>query len=441
MVSTEIQDKNIVRFKSLFDHFEQQLNGHRKHPIHEIRRVAASHLEDLRFPTRRDEDYKYTSFARVLNQEYGFPKKATVDQAKINALQVEGLDAYLLVFVNGILDESLSHLGELEPGLSVQTVSNALKDAQVGAFVEEKLSANAKSDNPFVVLNSTFAEGGVFVHVAKNALIEKPIHFIQYNTATDQAFIYHPQRLVKVEQGAQVSFIDSHYGEEGSTYFSNVVNVFEVGANTQVKHFKLQTESENAFQVNNTTAYQAQDSTYTNLALDLGGRIVRNNLSTIHQGQNVTSNLYGALLVDGDQHVDNQTFIDHAIPHCQSNELYKAVLDGKSTGVFNGKVMVRKDAQKTNAYQQNAALVLSEKANMDSKPQLEIYADDVKCSHGATIGQLDQTSMFYLRSRGMNEAMAKQTLQYAFLIDVLEEIDNEAITEKAEALIYQKFSK
>ncbi|MEO0341204.1 MAG: SufD family Fe-S cluster assembly protein, partial [Bacteroidota bacterium] len=338
MVITEVLDKNIARFKTLFDHFEQQLNGQRKHPIHAIRKAAATHLETLRFPTRRDEDYKYTSFARVLNQDYSFPSKVALDTSKIQSLQLEGQDAYLLIFVNGVLDESRSHLVDLEAGLSIQTISNALKDEKVGAFVEEKLTANAKSDNPFLVMNTAFAEGGVFIHVAKNAVIEKPIHFIQYNTTTEQAFIYHPQRLIKVEQGAEVSFIDSHHGENGSTYFSNVVNIFEVGANTQVKHFKLQTESEEAFQVNNTVAYQAKDSTYTNLALDLGGRIVRNNLSTIHQGQNVTSNLYGALLIDGDQHVDNQTFIDHAMPHCQSNELYKAVLDGKSTGVFNGKV-------------------------------------------------------------------------------------------------------
>ncbi len=441
MVSTDIQDKNIVRFKTLFDHFEQQLNGQRKHPIHTIRRVAANQLGNLRFPTRRDEDYKYTSFARLLNQEYSFPQKVEVSQDKIKALQLADLDAYLLVFVNGILDESLSQMGDLAPGLSVKTIDNAITDGASQAFIEAQLADNAKTENPFVAINTAFAEGGVFIHLAKNTIIDKPIHFIHYNTVSDKAFIFHPQRVVKVEQGAALNIIDSHFGEEGSTYFSNVVNVFDVGANAHVKHFKFQTESESAFQVNNTTAYQAQDSTYTNLALDLGGRIVRNNLSTIHQGQNVTSNLYGAQLIDGDQHVDNQTFIDHAIPHCQSNELYKAVLDGKSTGVFNGKVMVRKDAQKTNAYQQNAALVLSEKATMDSKPQLEIYADDVKCSHGATIGQLDQTSMFYLKSRGMSEAMAKQTLQYAFLIDVLEEIDNEAITDKAEALIYQKFSK
>jgi Fe-S cluster assembly protein SufD len=264
---------------------------------------------------------------------------------------------------------------------------------------------------------------------------------MHYNTATDQPFLFHPLRLFEVATGGQLSVIDTFDGADSASYFANVVNIFHVHANAHAFHYKLQNESETAFQINNTTAYQEQDSTYTNLALDLGGRIVRNNLNTIHRGQNITSNLYGALNINGDQHVDNQTFIDHAIPHCQSNELYKAVLDGKSNGVFNGKVMVRRDAQKTNAYQQNAALVLSDKANMDSKPQLEIYADDVKCSHGATIGQLDQTSMFYLRSRGMSEKTAKETLQYAFLIEVLEQIDNEAVQEKAEALLYQKFSK
>lgn len=438
---TEIQDKNILRFEDMFNAFEQQLNGAKKRAIHQIRSAAAKRLQELRFPTRRDEDYKYTSFARVLNESYSFPPKVEADASAIAEMTIAGKSSYKAVFVNGIFQESLSNLKDLPEGLTITSIANALENEATRPFAEKHLNENAQSDNPFVVMNTAFAEGGIFVHVAKNVQIEQPIHFIHLNTANEQAFIFHPQRLFEVEQGAQLSVIDSFKGSDDAQYFANVVNVFHVHANAHVFHYKFQTEGEEAYQINNTTAYQEQDSTYTNLALDLGGRIVRNNLSTIHQGQNITSNLFGAFMATGNQHIDHQTFIDHAVPHCESHELYKGVLDDKGQGVFNGKVMVRKDAQKTNAYQQNAALVLSDKATMNSKPQLEIYADDVKCSHGATIGQLDQTSMFYLRSRGMSEKMAKETLQYAFLIDVLEEVKDEVIKDAAEALIYQKFGK
>lgn len=441
MITTEVQDKNIARFGVLFSEFERQLNGQKRLPAHNFRSQAAEKLATLSFPTRRDEDYKYTSFARLLNQDYTFPIEAAISQESLESLRIPNTNAIELVFVNGLFDERQSKLNDLPKGLTITTIEKALQNEATKAFAEKHLSENATSDNPFVVLNTTFAEGGMFIHVAKNAIIDRPVHFIQYNTVTEQPFMFHPQRIIEVEQGGQLKIIDSFSGAENATYFANVVNILHVHANAHVYHYKMQTESEAGFQINNTTAFQEKDSTYTNLALDLGGRIVRNNLSAIHRGENITSNLYGAFNISGDQHVDHQTFIDHAIPNCQSNELYKGVLDGKSNGVFNGKVMVRRDAQKTNAYQQNAALVLSDKASMDSKPQLEIYADDVKCSHGATIGQLDQVSMFYLRSRGMSEQAARETLQYAFLIEVLEQINDKAIQAKAEALLYQKFGK
>lgn len=440
-MSTITIDKDIARFKSLFERYEQQLNGQKQHPIHRFRSQAADKLDELRFPTRRDEDYKYTSFSRLLKPEYQLAQLQVVSADKLAAFRLPDMEAVTVVTVNGILDEQNSELDKLPEGLRIMTVEQALEDKSVGYFVENILQRQSSQDNPFEVLNTTLADKGLFIHAAKNQVVETPIHLIQYNTQMDAPYTCNPLRIVLAEQGSQLSIVDSHYGEKDATYFSNVVNFFEVERNAHVYHYKFQSESETAFQVNNTTAIQDQDSTYTNLAVDLGGRIVRNNLSAIHRGENITSNFYGACLGTGDQHIDNQTFIDHAIPHCQSNELYKTILDEKARGVFNGKVMVRKDAQKTNAYQQNASLVLSEKAVMDSKPQLEIFADDVRCSHGATIGQLDQTSMFYLMSRGMPKALARQTLQNAFLMDVLELVPNESVRAAAEQLIQQKFDR
>jgi Fe-S cluster assembly protein SufD len=440
-MSTAIKDKHVARFGSLFQEFERQLNGQKQQEMHRFRSQAAQQLASLQFPSRRDEDYKYTSFARLLNQDYALPVTAGVDSKALAKLRIDGVEAIELVFINGLFDESQSSINLLPEGLTITPVDEAVYASGNKNTVQHYLEQHATSSNPFIALNTSFATGGIFIHVAKNAIIERPVHFIHYNTQSEQPFMVHPLRIVEVEQGGQLQVIDTFTGAESATYFTNVVNAFRVHANAHVYHYKLQSESETAFQVNNTTAWQDQDSTYTNLALDLGGRIVRNNLNAIHQGEGITSNLYGAFQIAGDQHVDHQTFIDHAIPHCQSNELYKGVLDGKSNGVFNGKVLVRRDAQKTNAYQQNAALVLSEKATMDSKPQLEIYADDVRCSHGATIGQLDQQSMFYLRSRGLSEQTAREALQHAFLGEVLEQIPHEAIQEKAAALLDQKFGK
>ena len=432
-------DQHIAQFKDLFDRFELQLNGEKQHPIHGFRQKAAERLEQLRFPTRRDEDYKYTSFARLLNLDYQLSSDAQANAEKLAQIKQSIENAISIVTINGKLAPELSDFDNLPKGLSLMSLEDALLDPRFSTQVENFLKAQSSSDNVFAVLNASLTGKGLFIHAEKNAVIEQNIHLIQYQAKNDAPFASNPLRLVIAETGAQLSIVDTHYGETDAEYFSNVLNHFEIAANAHVYHYKFQMESAQGYQVNNTTAFQDQDSTYTNLALDLGGRIVRNNLSAIHRGENITSNLFGACLANGDQHVDNQTFIDHAVPHCQSNELYKTVLDDRSKGIFNGKVLVRKDAQKTNAYQQNSSLVLSNKAVMDSKPQLEIFADDVKCSHGATIGQLDQASLFYLKSRGMPDKMARETLQYAFLIDVLNEISNETVKAAAEALVYQKF--
>ena len=209
-------------------------------------------------------------------------------------------------------------------------------------------------------------------------------------------------------------------------------------ANANVKHYKLQNESSNGNQINNTIVSQDRDSVYSSYVADLGGKIVRNNLSSHLQDSGTNTNMYGVYLGKGKQHIDNQSFLDHAFPHCESNQLYKGILDDQSRGVFNGKVTVQPDAQKTNAYQQNSSLVISETAVMDTKPQLEIFADDVRCSHGATIGQLDEDSIYYLRTRGMNRDQAKATLQFAFLAEVLSHFPLESVRVKIAEMIEEK---
>jgi Fe-S cluster assembly protein SufD len=289
----------------------------------------------------------------------------------------------------------------------------------------------------FSLLNLAFSKNGLFLYVPKNAQATKLLHIQHITEECGVSFMVPTQIFGLVEQGGNASIIESfhHVGEENSSYFINGLNRFEIKANASLTHYKLQKESSKAYQVTNSGITQERDSIFTSHVIDAGGRMVRNNLNTELKGSGTETNYYGVYYATGDSHIDNQTFIDHAVPHCESNELYKGILDDHGVGVFNGKVLVRQDAQKTNAYQQNSSLVLSQTATMNAKPQLEIFADDVRCSHGATIGQLDEQSVFYLKSRGVPEPDARKLLQNAFLGEVIEKIENEVIKDYAESLI------
>lgn len=439
-----IQDKFAdvkVWFSKLFESYENSLNGQKNQAIHDVRKTAINRLPALDFPTRRNEDWKYTSVNKVLKPQYAEGIPVAVSKEQIAPFLLEDLEVNLFVFVNGWLDEKLSHYQE-EDGLTIKDMATALVSESSKAIVQPYLTHFSETDeNPFVALNAAFARSGHFIHIAANKVIEKPVHFLYLAAPGATDSMINLQNIVVAERSSQFNLVESFYSlEEGeSSYFNNVVNRFLLKENAIVDHYKIQQESGNGFQINNTEAEQYRDSTYSAYAVDLGGQIVRNNLSSILRAEGTMTHMKGLYLANGIQHIDNQTFMDHAFAHCNSNELYKGIITDKAKGVFNGKVIVRQDAQKTNAFQQNSNLVLSETAVMDSKPQLEIYADDVKCSHGATIGQLDEEAVFYLRSRGLDEDQARSLLQFAFLQEVLDGFPNEAIKQKAETLINIKF--
>lgn len=445
-MASEVQNTTLApneRFANLFKAGEAALNGLRSKPLFAVRKAAIERLAEMEFPTRRHEDWKYTSLNKVLQPAYQESTSNNLSATDIEAFKVNGIDAYTLVFVNGQFQKDWSNFSDLQEGLSILTLEEALQNEGWKAKVEEHFSNWAtQATASFEALNTAFAKHAFFVHVAKNKAIDKPIHLMNISVGEDQDVIANLQCNFIVEQSSQLNVIETfhHQGENGSVQFSNSVNRFWVGANAHAAHYRIQQEDQANFLVNSTEAYQQQDSTFTNLTLDLGGRIVRNNLSVILQGQGTSTNMYGVYAAEGNQHMDNQTFIDHALPHCNSNEFYKGIIQDKGTGVFNGKVLVRQDAQKTNAFQQNSSLVLSKTATMDSKPQLEIFADDVRCSHGATIGQLDEDSVYYLRSRGLNDQQARSLLQVAFLKEVTENIELDAVRELADALIEAKLN-
>ncbi len=439
-MATAIDNKSaeiVAKYRILFDLKEQQLNGQKSHPLQAIRQQAIERLESMGFPARKDEDYKYTYVTKIAKQSFSEGTGSIIGENVVKAASFGDMDAFQLVFVNGVLNQELSNFDNQMDGLTISDLKTAYDNADTQALVENALT-NELGLNAFVALNTALSHGGTFIHVSKGTAVDKPIHLTNITVSGGSAIMTSPQILVVAEESSEVSVIETYSAINDGTYFTNALSRIMVGKNAHVHHYKLQNESLAAFQINNTIAIQERDSTYSSYVLDLGGKTVRNNLSSHLQSSGTNTNLYGVYLAKGDQHIDNQSFIDHAHPHCESNELYKGIIDDKGRGVFNGKVNVRQDAQKTNAFQQNSSLVLSNTAQMDSKPQLEIFADDVKCSHGATIGQMDETSIYYLRTRGMNLEQARSMLQFAFVAEVLENFQLESVKEKALAMMKEK---
>lgn len=429
--------------KALFQTYEAGLNGQSNQPITAFKKSAFDQLMTEGFPTRRDEDWKYTNVAPILKEAYRFGVSSDLSQKEFDQFLFEGLDAVIVAIVNGVLDEKLSKLDGMPSGLNLITVADALNDKDLSERIQNLVSQKGGTDkNAFLRMNRAFAQHGYVIVSDKNVQVEKPIHFVHINTGDEENYFSHPQMFMIGKTSSEFSVIESYHSTSNkSKYFTNSANYIQVEDNAHVHHYRLQFESRSAYQVSNAIAIQARNSIYSNYSVDFGSRIVRNNISTEHMGPGVNTFYYGAYLGLDNQHIDSQTFIDHAVPHCESNEMYKGILSDKARGVFNGKVLVRQDAQKTNAYQQSSSLVLSDTAIMDAKPQLEIYADDVKCSHGATIGQLDQESVFYLKSRGLSDEGAKNLLQKAFLGDVILNFRFRPIIDKVLLMVDLKLSK
>src|SRR5262249_41723876 len=307
-----------------------------------------------------------------------------------------------LVFVNGRFQGELS---KLPRGIEVGSLAATMQSGH--ATAEQHLARHAGyKDHAFVALNTAFLEDGAFIEVPKETVLEQPLHLVFLSVPTGPV-VSHPRSLIVVGRDAQVSVVESYFGFSEKTYFTNAVTEIVAGENAIVEHYKLQQEQEQAFHVSTLQVHQERASSFTSHSISLGGALVRNDVNTVLDGEGAESTLNGLYIGKGAKRVDNHTTIDQAQPHCSSREIYKGILDGKASAVFNGKIVVRKGAQKTDAKQTNKNLLLSEDATINTKPQLEIYADDVKCTHGATIGQLGEESVFYLRSRGIGQEEAR----------------------------------
>lgn len=384
----------------------------------DLRKSSTDFLEKTGLPAIKEEEYKFTSITKKLENsisDFSLAKKSDLNSETVQSHVFGGFEGDLLVFNNGIFEKDLSTISN--NGYTLSLISDAKP---------ELLGKIAKTEkDPFVALNNAIFQDGVYLKVPKNQKIEKPILFLFLNQSNDGQVI-HSRIFIEVEDNAEVTFLEDSVSLDDKTYFSNMVTEIKVGQNSQVHYNRLQNESKNAITVNNTETDIHRDSVFTSVVVSLSGDMVRNNLSLNLLDSGCEGNMYGLYLLNGKTHVDNHTNVDHTKPHAQSNELYKGVLADSSRGVFNGKIFVRRDAQKTNAFQQNNNILLSEDAIVNTKPQLEIWADDVKCSHGCTTGQLDEEALFYLRARGLGKEQAKGMLLYAFTGEVMDHISDEA---------------
>lgn len=398
-----------------FDSFKAGLNGNSAKSFYKGADAYYADLKKLDFPTKRHEEWKYTNLDRVLKKAPKIASLARVFEPEwANESLIEGLDAYKLVLHNGVL-----HSKEDLPNGVV------LKTAKLNGELDN--ASPIDKDDIFENINRAFAGDGLEISVEANVKVEKPIYIVNIIDANADAIFAQRNLKIKVAKSAQVTFIERIETKGAHTSLTNCLTEISVGANADVHHIVLQNDLAQASQVCRTYINQSRDSRYSNYTYSISGEIVRNNVTITLDGENSTGNLYGLYLLDGKEHVDNHTLVDHKMPNCESNELYKGVLNGNATGVFNGKVFVRQDAQKTNAYQQNRNLLLSDNATINTKPQLEIWADDVKCSHGCTVGQLDHEQMFYLQTRGISKEAAQNLMVYAFASEIVERLPVEAI--------------
>ncbi len=428
------------RFVAAFErHAGQSLNGANAR-LHGVRQAAIERFAALGFPARKAEAWKYTPIGKILERGYRLhlgPDATRLTRSDVAPHRIPGLDAHVAVLVNGRFREDLSHLGALPEGVVVTGFARA---GQTHAgLVDAHFARYADAENEvFTALNTAFTQDGVFVYVPKNTVVEKPVHVLSLVAAGDDLLLQ-PRHLVVVKEGAQLRLIETSETLTQTQTLENVVTEVFVGAHAHADLYEIQDEHAHGSVVANVQAYQQAGSVFRASTFTLSGEMIRNNLNVLPDAEGCESHLYGLFLGSGATHVDNHTLVDHARPNCFSNELYKGVLADTSTGVFNGRVLVRQDAQQINAYQSNKSILLSDTAHMYAKPELEIYADDVKCSHGATTGQLDRDAIFYLRSRGLSAQQARALLLLAFARDVLETIRIEPLREKLDALIAARF--
>ncbi len=417
-------------------HYLEPFDAIEKDGLYSRREEAFDHFKKNGFPKFKDEEWKHTDVSFFSKEVFALPgvSKISFDPSVFPLPS----DAIRIVFLNGEFSKRDSSL----MGLPADAVVCSMPEARMEhpELVERYFSKNSFIENGFSALNAALALDGLFVYFPTKCECNIPIYVFQVSGGFQSKTIVQTRNLIIADGSSNFSLVEISISADESPVFINSVSEVIVAANAQVDHYALKNINHKSIQIDTVSANQQADSRFSSYSFTLDGKLVRNNLNIKLEGKNGHAEMYGLFLSNAQDHFDNHTMVDHAVPHCLSNQLYKGIADENSSAVFNGKIIVRKDAQKTNAFQSNKNLLLSEGASMNSKPQLEIFADDVKCSHGATTGQLDSESLFYLRSRGIGESQARRMLVSAFAQDVVEKVSPEPLKNYLKKLLAERLT-
>ncbi|MFL1894489.1 Fe-S cluster assembly protein SufD [Aquimarina sp. 2-A2] len=407
--------------------------------VHDIRSEAIKIFEEKGFPSKKDEAWKYTSLNAILKHDYSiFPKKEDAIEFKdVKKYFIHDLDSYKIVFIDG---QYSSHLSETtHDKIDVCLMSSALTNEKYKAVIDNYFNKVAPKDG-LSSLNTAFSREGAYIHIRKNTLADKPIQVIHFSTGNESSQMLQPRNLIVVDENSHVQIIERHQSLTDNPVLTNTVTEIFADKRAIVDYYKIQNDNLNASLIDNTFIQQLTQSLVSVHTFVFGGKLIRNNLNFYQLGEGINSVLNGVTIIEGKQHVDHNTLVHHTQPNCESHQDYKGIFDEKSVGVFNGKIIVNKEAQKTNAFQSNNNILLDDKASINSKPQLEIFADDVKCSHGCTIGQLDENALFYMRTRGIGDKEARALLMYAFANNVLDTVKIPQLKQRINKLIAKKLN-
>ena len=406
--------------------------------VHDIRTKAITAFEKQGFPTKRDEEWKYTSLKSVLKHDYSvFPKVETAIEFKdVKKYFLHEIESYKVVFIDGVYSSFLS--STTHDGYDICLLSAAIKNPKYKMVIDNYFNKIVDKNSSVSNLNTAFSTEGTYINIPKNTVLPKPIQIVNFYTGSEKEILLQPRNLVVVGENSQCQIIERHQSLSDNVVLTNAVTEIFVNIRANVDFYKIQNDNENASLIDSTFVQQKEGSIASVNTFSFGGKLTRNNLEFYHEGERIESHLNGISILDKKQHVDNHTLVKHQYPNCESFELYKGIYDDASIGVFNGKVIVDQEAQKTNAFQQNNTILIGDKATINAKPQLEIFADDVKCSHGCTIGQLDESALFYMQSRGIPAKEAKALLLYAFGNEVVEKIKIPELKSRITKLIANK---
>jgi Fe-S cluster assembly protein SufD len=428
----ELKDKLLASFMA----FEEKIDTHSE--LHEVRSNAIKNFENKGFPTKKEEAWKYTSLNAILKNDFSvFPKKDNAIEFKdVKKYFLHEIDTFKLVFIDGIFSSFLS--STTHDGLDVCLMSSALTKPKYKMVIDTYFNQIASKEESLTSLNTAFSLEGAYINIPKSKVVDKPIEIIYFSTGTEAALMVQPRNLIVVGENAHVQIVERHQSLNSNPVLTNSVTEIFAQKRAIVDYYKVQNDVQTANLIDNTYIAQKQESRVAVHTFSFGGNITRNNLNFYHQGERIDSTLKGITIIGDKQHVDHFTLVQHATPNCESHQNYKTILNDSSTGVFNGKIFVEKEAQKTDAFQQNNNILIGDKATINAKPQLEIFADDVKCSHGCTIGQLDESAMFYMQQRGIPKKEAKALLMYAFTSEVTNSVKIPELKAKIARIIADK---